>query len=85
MRTGPLLLVALCSIILLPPASKTKDFEYSLQLWSLIPSLTPTSSLLLNCEYSLRTCDTKSSALYLEEHGITILNSDRIFNYVLYL
>lgn len=46
---------------------------------------TPTSSLLLNCEYSVRTCDTKSSALYLEEHGITILNSDEFFNYVLYL
>lgn len=78
MLTGLLLLVALCSVTSpQPPASKTKDFKYSLQLWCLIPFLPLTSSLLLNCEYSLRTCDTKSSAIYLEEHGITILNSEQ--------
>lgn len=82
MLTG-LLLVALCSITPSPPkktqnpASKTKNFKYSLQLWCLIPFLPLTSFLLLNCEYSLRTCDTKSSAIYLEEHGITILTSER--------
>lgn len=67
------LLIALCAVVLFCSPlshSKTKDFQYSLQLWSLIPFHSPTSSLLLNCEYSLRTCDTKSSAIDLEEHGI---------------
>lgn len=57
MQTG-LLLVALCAVVLFfptpSPTSKTKDFQYSLQLWSLIPFHSPTSSLLLNCEYSFK-------------------------------
>lgn len=75
MRTG-LLLVALCSVILSSPASKTKDFNAHCSC-GVKPLPSPAASLLLNREYSLRTCDTKSSAVYLEEHGITIHNSER--------
>lgn len=76
MRNGLLLLVALFSLLLLFPRVQNQGFPITHCSCGVSPSF-PTSSLLLNCEYSLRTCDIKIFSYLLGRSWITLLNSER--------